>query len=126
MSIAENIVYIHEPTDLQCGQAVLAMITGIDVASVCEELHNERETKLSEMKEYLTSHGIEMSAQRREAFTAADLPDYCVLSLETPRCWHWSLYVKGTFYDPEHGVMSDFPDCKRKYYWEIKEAGSGK
>lgn len=122
MIAADNITYVHEPTDLQCGQAVLAMITGIDVVTVCEELNNDRETKLSEMKDYLRAHGVEMSVQRLEAFTAADLPEYCVLSLETPRCWHWSLYAKGTFYDPEHGVMSVFPDCKRKYYWEINEA----
>jgi len=121
MSIAEKIKYIHEPTDLQCGQAVLAMITGIDVCEICRELNNERETKLSEMKSCLSSHGVRFVTERREAYDKSELPDYCVLSLETPRCWHWSLYAKGTFYDPEHGVMDDFPECKRKYYWEVKE-----
>ena len=43
-----------------------------------------------------------------------------MLSLETPRCWHWSLYAEGTFYDPEHGVSDDFPEAGRKYYWEIR------
>ncbi len=124
MTDADSITYVHEPTDLQCGQAVLAMITGTGVATVCEELNNDRETKLSEMKDYLQKHGIDMSPKRCEAFSSADLPDYCVLSLETPRCWHWSLYANGTFYDPEHGVMNDFPVCKRKYYWEIKESRS--
>ena len=42
-----------------------------------------------------------------------------MLSLETPRCWHWSLYCDGVFYDPEHGIMDDFPEAARKYYWEI-------
>lgn len=121
MSIAREIVYIHEPTDLQCGQAVLAMITGKSASDVCRELDNDRETKLSEMKKYLTAHGIKFDTERREASEKSDLPQYCVLSLETPRCWHWSLYADGIFYDPEHGVMEDFPVCKRKYFWEIKE-----
>lgn len=123
MSIAENITYLHEPTDLQCGQAVLAMITGTDVSEVCRVLCNDRETKLSEMKSFLADNGISFGNTRHEAFSKADLPEYCVLSLETPRCWHWSLYAKGVFYDPEHGVMDDFPECNRKYYWELSNKG---
>lgn len=115
-----EIVFVHEPTDLQCGQAVLAMITGTDVGDVCRELGNDRETRLSEMKSYLARRGYIMQDPRREASCRDDLPPLCVLSLETPRCWHWSLYAYGTFYDPEHGVLYDFPDCRRKYYWEVK------
>lgn len=116
-----SISYVHEPTDLQCGQAVLAMITGNDVREVCRELDNERETTLNEMKKYLTAHGFKLSAARIEAKDRTGLPPLCVLSLETPRCWHWSLYAYGTFYDPEHGVMDDFPEGKRKFYWEVTE-----
>lgn len=111
--------YIHEPTDLQCGQAVLAMLLGVSVESICEELHNERETTFREMKQVLENHGFKLSSERKQAITKADLPKIALLSLETPRCWHWSLYAKGIFYDPEHGVMEDFPECKRKYFWEI-------
>lgn len=114
-----KITFIHEPNDLQCGQAVLAMITGIAVTDVCSELQNERETTLAEMKSFLTAHGFTMKLPRLEARNGLELPPLCVLSLETPRCWHWSLYADGTFFDPEHGVMQDFPDCKRKYYWEV-------
>jgi hypothetical protein len=111
--------YIHEPTDLQCGQAVLAMLLDVSVESICEELQNERETTLREMKQALENHGFKLSSERKQAITKADLPQIALLSLETPRCWHWSLYAEGIFYDPEHGVMEDFPECKRKYFWEI-------
>jgi len=114
-----NIVYIHEPTDLQCGQAVLAMLLGIDVRSICEFLGNERETTLNEMKRVLTHNGVRFSAQRRLAQDKAELPVCALLSLETPRCWHWSLYYDGVFYDPEHGVLEDFPPSSRRFYWEI-------
>ena len=49
-----KIQYVHEPTDLQCGQAVLSMITGIHVEEVIQEIGNERETNLKEMKTFLT------------------------------------------------------------------------
>lgn len=111
--------YIHEPTDLQCGQAVLAMLLGMSVDSICKELQNERETTFREMKQALENHGFKLSAERKQAVTKADLPLVALLSMETPRCWHWSLYAEGIFYDPEHGVMEDFPECKRKYFWEI-------
>ena len=46
------IQYIHEPTELQCGQAVLAMVTGLTVEQVCRELGNDRETNLRDMKSF--------------------------------------------------------------------------
>lgn len=114
-----NIDYIHEPTDLQCGQAVLAMLLGTSVEYICEYLGNDRETDLREMKRALTEHGIMISNERRQAQTVSDLPAHALLSLETPRCWHWSLYSDGIFYDPEHGVLSDFPQSARRFFWEV-------
>lgn len=114
-----KISYIHEPTDLQCGQAVLAMLTGTSVGEICRELRNDRETTLREMKEYLRRHGLRVSDRRVPVADRSELPPVCVLSLETPRCWHWSLYCEGTFYDPEHGILDDFPLSNRRYYWEV-------
>ena len=113
------IQYIHEPTELQCGQAVLAMVTGQTAEQVCRELGNDRETNLREMKCFLGRHGIRVAEERVQVTRREELPALCILSLETPRCWHWSLYSEGVFYDPEHGVMDDFPESARKYYWEI-------
>lgn len=114
-----NIRYIHEPTDLQCGQAVLAMLLNTTAEEICLHLGNERETTLKEMKRVLTEYNIRFSPTRKEAFSKADLPRCAMLSLETPRCWHWSLFCDGVFYDPEHGVLDDFPAAKRKFFWEI-------
>ena len=108
-----NIDYIHEPTDLQCGQAVLAMLLGTTAEYICEYLGNSRETDLREMKRVLTDHGINFSPERKQAQTVFDLPRCALLSLETPRCWHWSLYADGVFYDPEHGILGDFPPRTR-------------
>ncbi|MGN0574520.1 MAG: hypothetical protein ACI4J2_00690 [Ruminococcus sp.] len=116
-----KISYIHEPTDLQCGQAVLAMVLGKTVDEIVEYLGNDRETNLKEMKTVLRKFGINISDERCPAADKSDLPELCLLSLETPRCWHWSLYHNGTFYDPEHGIMNDFPVSNRRYYWKLTE-----
>lgn len=95
------------------------MLLGVNVEGICVELQNDRETTFREMKQALEKYGFKLSPGRRQAFTKADLPHVALLSLETPLCWHWSLYAEGIFYDPEHGVMEDFPECKRKYFWDI-------
>lgn len=115
-----KIDYIHEPTDLQCGQAVLAMVLGKTPEYICSLLGNDRETDLKEMKQTFRAHGVWISDERKQAESKEDLPPIALLSLETPRCWHWSLYCDSTFYDPEHGVMEDFPQSARKYFWELR------
>lgn len=119
-----EIRYVHEPDDLQCGQTVLAMLTGLPVDRVVEELGNERETDLKEMKYFLRGHGFWISDERVPVREKEELPALCLLSLETPRCWHWSLYCGGTFYDPEHGILDDFPESNRRYRWEVKKPGN--
>lgn len=114
-----NIKYIKEPTDLQCGQAVLAMALGKNVGEIVDYLGNERETTLKEMKTAFREFGMNISDERCQAYDKNDLPKLCLLSIETPRCWHWSLYCNGTFYDPEHGILNDFPKSNRRYYWEL-------
>lgn len=117
--LTQNVKYIKEPTDLQCGQAVLAMLGDKTVDEIIEIVGTERETTLKCMFKALDALGISYSTERVQVECKSQLPKRCFLSLETPRCWHWSLYFDGVFYDPEHGVMDDFPECSRKYYWQI-------
>ena len=114
-----NIKYIHEPTDLQCGQAVLAMVLDKSVDEIIKFLGNDRETNLKEMKTTLRHFGVKISDERCPVHDKSELPDLCLLSLETPRCWHWSLFCNGIFYDPEHNILSDFPESNRRYYWKL-------
>ncbi len=115
-----EIKHIFEPTPLQCGQAVLSMVTGKTATEVVEALNNDRETTLKEMFSFLEGEGFIVSHERVAVNKKEELPKLCLLSLETPKCWHWSLYFDGVFYDPEHGVLDDFPESYRRYYWEIK------
>lgn len=120
MAVVENPKHIYEPTSLQCGQAVLSMLSGKSVEEIVALVGTERETTLKDMKSALIALGIEFENERKQAFDQSDLPQIAMLSLETPHCWHWSLYFKGKFLDPEYGVLESFPPSNRRYYWEIK------
>ncbi len=121
MSLINNIVHIYEPDPLQCGQAVLAMLTGKSVDEIISLCGTVRETTLADMKRVLSELEIEMLPERRQVFEKRELPEIALLSLETPKCWHWSLYFEGLFYDPEYGLLEDFPPSNRRYFWEIKK-----
>lgn len=121
MPLTKSIKFIHEPTDLQCGQAVLAMLSDKSVDEIIDIVKTDRETDLKQMFFCLDACEISYIKERKQAQSKEQLPPIALLSLETPRCWHWSLYYKGKFYDPEHNLSDDFPQCKRKYFWEIKE-----
>jgi hypothetical protein len=121
MSLTKNPIYIKEPDSLQCGQAVLAMLTDSTVDDIINIVGTERETKLKDMFMALKMKNIKFCEKRIQVQSKEELPEICILSLETPRCWHWSLYFKGVFLDPEHGILDDFPNSNRKYYWEIIE-----
>ena len=97
------------------------MVTGKPVSEIVDFLDNERETTLKEMFLCLEHFGFYVDRQRHQVEVKKDLPNFCFLSLETPKCWHWSLYADGVFYDPEHGVLDDFPASRRRYFWEIKK-----
>lgn len=118
--IENNIRHIFEPTPLQCGQAVLAMATGVDISRIVELCGTANETDLKTMKRVFAEFNISVSPVRKEVSDKKDLPSVALLSLETPKCWHWSLYAYGKFYDPEYGLIDDFPPSNRRYFWELK------
>ena len=95
------------------------MVLGVSAEEIVERLGNDRETTLREMKGTFRKNGVKISDTRISVRDKSELPPLCLLSLETPRCWHWSLFCEGTFYDPEHGVMDDFPESNRRSYWEL-------
>lgn len=120
MSICENIKHIFEPTPLQCGQAVLAMITGKTVKDIIDDCQNEKETTYNQMVSVLNNNGIDIIGKRTQFTDKSELPKVALLSLETPKCWHWSLYYDGLFYDPEYGLINEIPPSNRRYYWKLK------
>lgn len=112
--------YTKEPNPLACGQAVLAMLCGMSAEEIISELSNDRETNLRTMRDCLARHSITIGEKIRVT-EKSDLPDIAVLSLETPKCWHWSLYFHGVFFDPEYGILTDWPPSAARFYFEARE-----
>lgn len=64
MPLCKNPFYIHEPTPLQCGQAVLAMLSGETVDKIIKIVGTERETDLNMMYRALDTLGIRYEKNR--------------------------------------------------------------
>ena len=64
MPLCEKPVYIHEPTPLQCGQAVLSMLSGETVDKIIKIVGTERETDLNMMYRALDTLGIRYEKKR--------------------------------------------------------------
>ena len=95
------------------------MLSGKSYEEIVDIVKTERETTLKDMKMALKILSINCCEDRVSVQKKEDLPSIALLSLETPKCWHWSLYFKGVFYDPEYGILEDFPPSIRRYYWKI-------
>lgn len=121
MGIVNKIKHVYEINPLACGQAVICMLSGLEFDEVFEIVKTKKETKLSDMFFAFKKLGIKINEKRNEVKEKCQLPPIALLSLETPKCWHWSLYFKGKFYDPEYGILDDFPPSDRRYYWTISE-----
>ena len=96
------------------------MAADTDIEKVCEICGGYSETDLKTMKAVFGQLGVLVGNTRVPVRDKKQLPQYALLSLETPKCWHWSVYIKGVFYDPEYGVLDDFPPSNRRYFWELK------
>jgi len=116
----KSIKYVKEPTGYLCGQSVIAMLANVSVDEAIDVIGHDRGTSTAEIDEALTYYGIKHGKTRKKYNVDTILPEICILSLKLPGYGHWSLYYKGTFYDPEFGVSKEIPPkAKLCYYWEI-------
>jgi RimJ/RimL family protein N-acetyltransferase len=114
-----SIKYVKEPTGYLCGQSVVAMLANVSVDEVIDVIGHDKGTSVAEIDSALTWYGIK-HGKRQKCTDDAILPDICILSLKLPGYGHWSLYYKGTYYDPEFGVLKkNPPNAKLNHYWEI-------
>lgn len=116
----ESITYQKQPTICQCGQACVAMLAGVSPAEVVEIIFEEYGTCDSALELALNYFHIPHANLRKRFLPDTVLPDICILSMEIPGDLHWSLYYKGKYYDPQFGILDNYPDdCIIHYYWEI-------
>jgi RimJ/RimL family protein N-acetyltransferase len=115
-----SIKFVKQPTEYLCGQSVIAMLANVSVDEVIDVVETDKGTSVAEIGDALHWYGIKHRKTRTRCTEVALLPDICILSIKLPRYGHWSLFYKGTFYDPEFGVLKELPkNAKLNHYWEI-------
>jgi hypothetical protein len=115
-----EIKYIKQPTGYLCGQSCVAMLANVTVDEVIELMNNDKGTSKKEIADTLNQYGIKHAKTMIKANNSTPLPDVCILKLLLPGYSHWALYYKGTYYDPEFGVLeSCYSKARIQYYFEI-------
>ena len=64
MPLVKEVNHIFEPNPLACGQAVIAMLSGVNVFDIIDMAGTERETTLNDMKSLLKKLQINIAANR--------------------------------------------------------------
>lgn len=119
--------YLFQPLgSKQCGQTCVAMLLGIPLNDVINEIGKEGVTTTKDLVTILHTHGFETSGRRERIGKSTKLPDTCILSMkiEGQSNWHWVLYVNGKYLDPDEGPLSRYPQNNNAFrftsYIEIK------
>lgn len=98
-----KMIHIQQSTPTSCAQAVAAMLTGLPITQVLEELpHTKRVgTKHKNLIAYLKSRGIKCGARFNSAIHG--LPSTCIVRVTwpgKPKRAHLLLKSNNTWYDP--------------------------
>lgn len=126
--IIDSIQYVEQPDLNMCGQACVAMITGIHVNDI-HELMNEwmpitdmrHSISYGYFRYALDYYGIKHSGKFKTIRNKSNLklPEICIVSLKNQTYGDYVVYFKGKFYDPEYGIGDSCYDGTVKAYWEI-------
>lgn len=119
----DSIKLVLQPDDGLCGQACIAMLTGLPLEEIVTIMKAKKwQVSLSKMIETLDyfdlKHADKMS-YKREHFS--QLPNLCLLNVKTnhtPKS-HLLLYFNKNFYDPAAGILKDYDRSRIIGYLEI-------
>lgn len=117
----ESINYIQQPNSKACGQAVVAMLSGVSIEEVMKVMHTNGSTTIGQIIEALDYYGIKHSeSNKRISKKNPNYSEVSILTVHMPEYSHWVLYFKGKFYDPEFGILEEcHDDGKITSYLEI-------
>lgn len=107
-----------QPFDNVCGQAVVAMITGLPVDTVVTEMRR-RTTGPGVLKEFLSRHGWEMAIDKTRLPNLPAGPSVLLVHriVENRLVGHWVLWTGVEFLDPADARRKSFGgDCAGRFY----------
>ena len=117
----DRISYVSEPTNLMCGQACVAMLTGINIEDVAKVMGTRGSTTIGQIIDALDYYKIRHTEKNiRLSKKNPNYSEISILTVHMPQYTHWILYYKGKFYDPEFGVLDEcHPEGKITSFLEI-------
>jgi len=116
----DSISWIKEPTGYLCGQSCVAMLAAVSVDDVIKIMGTDKGTSQAHIRKALNYYGIRYAPINYAPDPNASLPELCMIVFTLPEYRHWSLYYKGVFYDPEFGVINEYPpNAVLSNVWEI-------
>jgi len=115
-----KIKFRKQTTSSSCGQACIAMLLDKDIDDIFQ-LVGKRPLAIGRIVETLNSHGVKNAQKNIRISMKNPRPsELSILTLKQDSKSHYVLYVKGKFYDPSRGVLSDIPTgMKLSLYLEI-------
>jgi hypothetical protein len=117
----DNIESIIQPKGSSCGEACVAMLTGIGIEKVKEVMHCQgRKVSLSMMLEALDYFGIRY--KEKMVYTRGkrvELPICCIINEKAENGSHFLLQYKNKYYDSVLGVSEEYDMNKIIGFLEI-------
>lgn len=93
----------------KCGQTVLAMITGLPVDTICNQIGKQETTSmLNDLKPFLQNHGFDTEFKRIRYFEEAPNNSIVLLSKQGFSTGHFVLKKKKKYLDPYEGVIHKY------------------
>lgn len=116
----DSINYVYDSSKSYCGQACIAMLTGVPFEEIIDKMeHNAKITK-AVLKKTLDHYGIKYAPKSTSYDSQVPLPELCIIRMKIPTGGHWGIYYKGTYYDPDYGVLDACPEQASIFQvWEI-------
>ena len=98
---------IMQPTDMTCGQACIAMITGKEIEEVIKDMKTDGPTSIGQLITALDFYGISHAEKNTRISKKNPIPHECsILTVHTNAGYtHWTLWCDGKYYDPEFGLI---------------------
>lgn len=103
------IKYVTQPLgSALCGQTCVAMIAGISLEESIDVFGKRGETETRDLVAALRKLNIRCGDKLIRRKKGRDLPECCIVVVHFPgapmRHWHWVVYYKGLYYDPDTGI----------------------
>ena len=104
-----KVKFREQTTSSSCGQACLAMLLDKDLDDIFQ-LVGKRPLAIGRMVETLNSLGVKNAQKNIRISKKNPKPsEVSILTLKQGSKSHYVLYVRGMFYDPSRGVLSETP-----------------